>query len=636
MPQREIQGSNFARTFRITSADVLEDGTIGISFSSETDQVERWFGAEVLSHDPGSVDMSRATLGLPFVVNHDPDQLVGRVEDISIGADKKGRGKVRFSSSAQAQQIRDDMANGIRPDISVGYSVINADKPQKREGKSDLVRISNWMPYEVTSATIPADISVGAGRTLELIEPESNPALDSTPAAAAVTKEVRMPDPTITQVAGEAAPNVVQLQRSERSAALQIRSAAEKFGVVKEAEALLDSDKPMDQIRGEFMELISKRNSPVTPTPGNGDPTRDFSAEEMGLNDLERKDYSFVRAINAIITGDWRKAGLERATSEALCKRMGRTGSFLAPTRMEKRAGLVTATAGAGGNLVATELRDFIDILQPRMKVKALGAQLMSGLQGSIAIPRQTVDSVAYWIGENPGADVATSDLAFDQVTLKPHNLMAQEIFSKQLLAQTSYDVEGLVRRRLAIRSALAWDSAAINGSGAANQPLGILNTVGIGSVAIGANGGAPTYANITALEELVNNANADIGEMAYLTTPQVRNLLKNTAQLGNTIAVPVWQNGDSNTGEMNGYRSESSTQVPSNLAKGTSGAVCSAAIFGVWTNIILAEWGALELMADPYTLLGQAMVRVVSHMMVDVGVEQPKAFSAIVDAIAS
>lgn len=631
MPQREIRGPQI-REIRITRETVNQEArTVDVALSSET-PVERWYGLEILDHSPGCVDLSRMQDGGPVLCDHDPTDIVGVFDSVHLDSDRVLRGTIRFGRSARAQEVFQDVIDGIRSKMSVGYDIQAYETTKGQNGASDTVRATKWQPMEGSFVAIPADARVGVGRSKPTAE--GNPALEATPAPAAATTEVRMPDSTPTPVAPEA-PNVIQLQRSAVNAALQIRGAAEKFGVVREAEALLASDKPMDQIRGEFMELISKRNAEPTPTPGSGDPTRDFSAEELGLNEQERKGYSFTRAINAIITNDWRQAGLERSVSEALCKRLGRTAAFLAPTRMEKRSGLATATAGAGGNLVQTELRDFIDILQPRMKVKALGAQLMSGLQGSVAIPRQTVDSVAYWIGENPGADVATSDLAFDQVTLKPHNLMAQEIFSKQLLAQSSYDVEGLVRRRLAVRSALAWDAAAINGSGASNQPLGILNTVGIGSVAIGANGGAPTYANITNLEELVNNANADIGEMAYLTTPQVRNLAKNTAQLGNTIAVPIWQMGDSNTGEMNGYRAETSTQVPSNLVKGTSGAVCSAIIFGVWSNIILAEWGALELTADPYTLLGQAMVRVVSHMMVDVGVEQPKAFSAIVDAIA-
>jgi HK97 family phage major capsid protein len=207
----------------------------------------------------------------------------------------------------------------------------------------------------------------------------------------------------------------------------------------------------------------------------------------------------------------------------------------------------------------------------------------------------------------------------------------ASTSFSRQLLVSAlsgSVDAEQMVREDLAKIHALGVDLAAINGSGAANQPRGALNTAGIGSVAGGANGAAPTYGNIVDLETAVANANADVETMGYLSTPVMRGKLKQTLNFAAAAAgQPVWGKG-----EMNGYRAEASTQVPSALVKGTS-IDCHAIIFGDWSQLVIGEWGAFELITDPYRLKKQGMIEVTSFQMVDVILRYAEAIAAMKDA---
>jgi len=159
------------RSFGIQQRAIDEEArTVEIAFSSE-EPYERYFGSEVLSHDPESVDLSRLLSGAAVLVNHDSDDHVGVVESARIDADRKGRAVIRFSKSARGQEIFQDVLDGIRQLVSVAY-MVNKYETTQRKGQSDLVTVTKWTPYELTLASIPADITVGVGRSAETPKPE--------------------------------------------------------------------------------------------------------------------------------------------------------------------------------------------------------------------------------------------------------------------------------------------------------------------------------------------------------------------------------------------------------------------------------------------------------------------------------
>ena len=296
----------------------------------------------------------------------------------------------------------------------------------------------------------------------------------------------------------------------------------------------------------------------------------------------------------------------------------------------DMQAALDAGTATAGKDIVFTEAGDFIDLLRARMKVAQLGATILTGLRGPVAFPKQNAAGTFTWVAEDPGSDVADSDMTFTQVALNPKTGQSSTAYSRQLLNEGVIDVDMLVKNDLALITALGIDLAAINGSGASNQPTGVRQTTGIGDVAIGTDGGAPTYVHMVDLETDVATANADIGSMAYLTTPGVRGKLKKTEEFATSNGRPVWTGGME--GEVNGYPAHVSTQVPSTLAKGT-GTNLHAVYFGVWSQLMVGYWGAYELVVDPYRLKKQGVIELTSFQMAGIAVRHPAAFSAIQDA---
>ena len=268
-----------------------------------------------------------------------------------------------------------------------------------------------------------------------------------------------------------------------------------------------------------------------------------------------------------------------------------------------------------------------IPFLDPRLQVEALGATVLTGLAGNLDIPKQSTIATAVWASEV--ASSTETNPTFAWLQLRPKRLTAFTPISKTLMVQSSFSIEQMVRRDLNRAIRIAWDRAAINGTGTSNQPTGILNMVGTGAVAGGTNGLAPTLSHIIDLETEIALDDADMGSLAYLTTPGIRGRLKKTEKFSSGTGMPVWEGS-----ELNGYNAVVSTQVPSNLVKGASGSVCHAIIFGNWSELILAQWGGLDITVDQYSRAKEAIVELVVHSWVDVGVRHAESFAVMKDAL--
>jgi hypothetical protein len=143
-----------------------EKRTVEFSFSSET-PVERWFGDEILDHDSKSVRLNWLKSGnAPFLADHNPNDQIGVIEEAEISSDRKGRCVVRFSKSARAEELFQDVIDGIRVNVSVGYRIHAAtlEDFSEDDDKNDVYRVHDWEPVEVSLVSIPADQSVGVGR----------------------------------------------------------------------------------------------------------------------------------------------------------------------------------------------------------------------------------------------------------------------------------------------------------------------------------------------------------------------------------------------------------------------------------------------------------------------------------------
>lgn len=351
---------------------------------------------------------------------------------------------------------------------------------------------------------------------------------------------------------------------------------------------------------------------------------------DLGLSPAEAQKYSVARAI--LVAAGHEKSGIEAEISQTLGQKLGRPGRssssiFVPSTLRPQQSGLDTRTNSAGSYLVGTKVPDLIQALRAQIRCVQLGATFISGLSSNVAFAVETTATSATWVSENSGVDVGDTDLVFGTRGMYPKTLQSTTSFSRQVLAQNSIDLERRIRMDLMKSHSIAIDAAAINGSGLLGSPIGLLKIQNLPTVSVATNGGPVTYAAICDLERTIADANADYPGLGFLTTPLLRSRLRQTFKNG-VGSAPVWNDA---VGPL-GYRGEVSTAVPSTLVKGSSGAVCHAIVCGNFSEMIIGEFGALEIIVDQFTAKKTGMIQITSFGLVDILIRQPAAFAVIVD----
>lgn len=617
------------RSLSIEDVQVDEENRIiQLSFSSEY-PVDRWFGSEILSHAPGSCDLSRLNGGANLLWNHDMDAVIGVIEGAEIRSDqKKGIATVRFSKSPDADQKFQDVKDKIIQNVSFGYRVDEMQCMNPGSDEEPVYMATKWTPFEISLVSIPADPTVGVGRSAGTEEEFEVRILSTT------TKTREKTVMTEEEKRAMEAKIRVEAMESERARIATISAMGEKFNQKDLARQLIDGAKSIEDARKAIMDTMDVGAKPVQQGAAN-----------LDMSEKEKRSYSLIRAVRAALNKDWKEAGFERECSETIAKRLNRpTEGFFLPMNItlsdeQVRAAYATSATNTGGATVGNNLLSgsFIDILRNKAMVMQLGAKMLSGLVGNVTIPRQSGATAAYWVAE--GSDTTEAEGTFDVVSLTPKQIAARSLMTRLMLQQSTPDIEAIARNDLALVLALGIDLASISGSGSSGQPKGILNQTGIGSVAMGTNGGAITLDALIDLETQVATANADMNALNYLTNAKAVGALK---KLKSTTGQYLWTNSpigqrSGTPGEINGYPVGRSNQVASNLTKGTSGAVCSAVLFGNWNDLIIGEWGTLEILPNPYGAgYASGGVELRAMQTVDVAVRHPESFAAITDALTS
>ena len=345
--------------------------------------------------------------------------------------------------------------------------------------------------------------------------------------------------------------------------------------------------------------------------------------------------FSLVRAIQASASGDWSNAGREREINQEIQHQTGkRTTGFLVPNSGWASRAFTVGTASAGGNLVATDLLadSFVDVLRRRLVIAEMGATMLPGLQGNVAIPRRTTSSTSYWFGADNSDAITESTGAIDQVTMSPKTVGCYSKFSRLMQLQATPEIEQLTRADFVALLADAIDSAAINGSGSSNQPLGILNTSGIGTVAGGTNGAAPTLDNLLDLKKAVAVSNADVGTAGFITNAKVEGTLAKLKDSNGSYHLTPYGTEIGNS-QIAGRQLQVTNNVPGNLTKG-SGTNLSAIVYGNFSDLLIGMWGSLEILVDPYTDFAKGTVGVRALQSIDIAVRHPESFAAMKDVI--
>jgi HK97 family phage major capsid protein len=627
-----------------------DDGGFEMVISTEA-PYERFFGIEILRHTADAVDLSRLADGRhPLLLGHDTEKQIGVIDRAWIDEQRQLRGAPRFSRSTLGQEIEQDVKDKIRTLVSVGYFIDEIEEVEKAaDGTETTIRrmsgdeferemrathgdswhragpsagrakdstpptfvVTRWQPFEASVVPVPADCGAGFGKSAGVEpEPEAVPAVVApTPSKIRIVKESKMSDPKT--------PAELEIERRDRIAALAEQYA--KYLKPADGSNAVRSMQTVDQ----FIEFIMQRMQSAH---------TDTSAIVVGLSPKEVRKYSFSKALVAQMTGDWREAALEREASEAMGKIMGRQAEgFFVPPEVFKRDFNV-GTAAEAGNLVATDLRSdlFTDVLRNNLVMTRLGARVLSGLSGNIDIPRKITASTIGTTSEVGSASETAPATA--KVTLSPKRATAFVEVSKQALIQSGMSLEAMIRDDLLQGVAVHIESQCLNGVGSTNQMTGIRNTSSIGTVVGGTHGLAPAWSHFVDLESACANSNAEPDRLAgYLLNTKTRGKLKQT-QLGTNLPF-IWQNGGQ---PVNGYRAEVSNNVPSNITKGTSTTVCSAALFGSdWSMATIGLFGAPDITVDPYSKADTGQVKITLNQFADFGVRQPACFAKIEDLLA-
>ena len=587
-PLRFFDGDTFERS-NATRFSEVEDRTYELPFSSE-EPVARYFGQEILSHEKGAADLSRLNDGAPLLFNHNPDRVIGVVERAYID-DKKRRGyaRVRFSQNEFAQEILRDVQDGIIRNVSFGYAI---DDMEERSGGEFVA--TSWTPTEVSVVAIPADKTVGFGRSLSDTESEPEKAASAAPTTT--------PVPVMENTALNMEAVRAEAVEAERTRIAEVTSLCNRHGMEDLGRQLVESGRSIDEARAAVLDKMNIKEEPVN-----------VKAAEIGLTDKEVRNFSFLRAINYLANPGDRAAreaaGFEIEASEAAASKLGRASrGITVPVDVTTRE-LSVGIASAGGDTVATNLdtANFIDLLRNASAIDQAGATVLTGLTSFINIPRQAGAATAYWVGEGSSPTQA-SQQALDQVSLEPHTVAAFTDFTRRLMIQSSIDIENMVRNDLAKVLALKIDDAALYGSGNSGEPLGLLNTSNVNDVQFSSS--AIDWPKLVDMESAVAADNALSGNLAYLTNASQFGAMKSTEK-GEGTARFLYENGN-----LNGYQVHVSNQV-----KGAH------VWFGNWSDMIMAYFSGLDIMVDPYQHSTSGTVRVIAMQDVDVAVRHPESF---------
>lgn len=617
---------------RARSDGALEDepATYEIAISSET-EVERWFGIEVLDHSRSAVDMARLRSGAAVLVDHAGDQ-VGVVEEARIDDDRVLRALIRFSRNPRGQEVERDVADGIRRHISVGYFVKKAKLVESRDGV-DVWKVTRWEPAEVSIVSVPADTNVGVGRSVTAGGVQHPVELETDGESVEEVrhmKKVREASGAVIEVDDSDPRAAVTEERSVES----IKTAEEKRGEAIRSVCVANGID--ERVAGGFVastlsvEEISARVIESRKTVGTGQP-RHETVTGHPARDLKR--FSFHRLIGrkvAEMEGRGKFDGLEAEVDAELSRNwpdsLKRQGGVLAPYSTRT---LDSLTLTKGTETVFEEAGELIELLRPKARVIAAGAQVLTGLTGPVAFPKQSAGATVYWVPENPANDVSDGDPTLGLALINPKTMQANIPYTRQLLMQSSLDLETWLRNELAVAHGLAIDRAAIHGRGNNGEPTGIYAASGVNAKDFSST--APALATLMDMVAAISDKNADLGTLRWLTTPLMAGKLRTTLEFPGA-AMPqggtLWQ-GPLAEGTMLGYGAASSTQVSKVMsASQPTGGTSHGLVFGNWADMLIALFGALEFVIDPFTKKKKGIIEITTVQFADVLIRHGESFS--------
>lgn len=583
--QSHADGENRTYSFTFSSAEPIKDTAI---WDGESIVI----GTEILEHTRQAVDLGFIGSGrAPFLKDHDWGKQVGVIEGVELDEETQTlRVKnIKFSQSDEAQELKRDIDDGIRQNVSVGYFI-----EEMKEKERGVYHVTKWKPYEVSSVAIPADEKVGFGR--------------------AKSDEKRYKT-TIYKLKSEEMENIKVVEKEndlERiSQVAQLNSRNFEDGVQIASKAIAEK-RSFKEFWAEYEPALKKESERQ-------------ATVKLNLTPKEKRNFSLLNLIRSEVN-QTKDAQFEREVCEEYKKKRGittqRDGLIIPyealPLSHGKRAAIMSS--GTGSDLVEENMSsDVIDYLRETSITMRAGATVMDGLVGKYDMASLDTPATAHIVSEvdESGAEVALSSMDFGSLTFTPNTLMVSQGITRRQLNQTSIDVEAIVRRELFVAIADAIDRSAIRGT----TPAGIMNTGGVNTVNL-ATANTPTWGEIVDMETRVAEDNALRGKLAYVTPPSVVGTLKQTLKSAGVSGYIL------EDGRMNGY-----PVFASAYATETASPFQKDVIFGNFDDLMLGMWGGFELTVNPYTHDRRGIIMLTLFKEFDVQVRHAVSFCVARDS---
>lgn len=630
---REVGEGKDKKTERVVRCSISSE-TPYARYMADPESGEWVKALEVLGHGPGEIDDTRMRDGLVIQDDHWGDQ-IGIMDKPEV-KDGKICGTIRFGHSQKARDIEADALDGIKRNMSVGYIV----NEYKRDGVDaatglPIFRVTNWTPYEASFVNVPADTNIGVGRA------EADETITRTaakPAAESTNKKgiLIMDKPT---TAGYTAEQKTKIR--------EMASAAHVSG--EEVADILTSERSFEEIREELLNRREKYLAELAKKPAK--PAAEARAViDEGDKAKIRQKYDFAKVLRYYAEVAESKfssidIGFEREVSDELKAKTGRAvQGILLPDFVGNRAaanpsdgaltlgtpaydtdtaaGGITGIGGAGKNLIETLLLSgqFIDALVATLVLREqLGAEVLTGLVGNIAIPKGGSISGG-WVAE--GSNAAKKNPTFGQITATPHTYGAYVDITRKLLLQSSVNVQAKVLEWLMYACAAGIETAAFQGAGTNGAPTGLCT-----ALAGTAWSNAPTFDKIVDLIAATKTANSYKPSMKFVGNAGV------WAKLAKTRDYEVLTDGATapkNVGAIGGSVRLLDTATNKVIGRDFVEANLmpdAKLLFGDFTQLSVCLWSGTDIIVDPYANDTNGGLRLVALQDSDILIKRPESF---------
>ena len=344
----------------------------------------------------------------------------------------------------------------------------------------------------------------------------------------------------------------------------------------------------------------------------------DLDATEKRMNGIslpdqkferETRSFSIQRAIQSIVNPSSVDAGFEREISQEIARQEGRStdGFFVPFSAFSKRTASTVTSPSA---VIGTELLEaqYIDLLREADPLAGLGIRNLTGLSGNVDLPGTSTGTAVSWVGDNSA--LSQTDMTFRKVSLTPHHCGAWAEYSRNMILQSTPDIETLLRSDLAQTMAYEIARVVVNGSGTNNEPTGILATTGIHEETLPTSGTSPEMSYVPTLSNSLFVDN--VSNVSVLASSSFKQTVD---ELLTTEGLPI--------GDKAFFRDlpHKYTSIVPQARK---------MIAGDFSQVVCGYWGGVELLINPYMesayKKGNVAIRIVLTM--DVGVRIPGAFA--------